>query len=239
MTDHPQTPIHSDEEGDAMLMALADGELAPGDAGPLLARVAADPALARRFEVFVTTRSLMRDAYDAGPVPDRLIQSILGAPDEAAPKVVPFALRRRAVLAPMALAASLVLALGVGGFLGARDPAQVAGQPAEIAAAALAGMQTGGETTFAGGVARVLGSYQTDIGPCRLIAVTSADGRTERAVVCKEETGWSAVLALTTGAAGVYVPAADAAVELVDGFLDQIGAGPALSPEEEAAAFGN
>jgi hypothetical protein len=241
MTDrstHDQTPF--DEESDAMLMALADGELSPNDAAPLLARVAADPAMADRFAVFVTTRVMVRDAFDAGPVPDRLVRAILTAPTEAAPapNVVAMAPRRSRLMAPLALAASLVLAVGVGSFMGARSPAtvQVADDIAEVAAVELAALPTGGEAGFDGGQGRVLGSYDTARGLCRLIAVTATAGREERAVVCREAGGWTVALAITA-MDGAYVPASDEAVALIDGFLDQIGAGPALSPDEEAAAL--
>jgi hypothetical protein len=239
MTDRSiHDPNLFDEESDAMLMALADGELSPQDAAPLLARVAADPAMAERFEVFVTTRALMRDAYDAGPVPDRLVNAILAAPAEAAPNVVAFPTRKARLLAPMALAASLVLAVGVGSFMGARGPASLpsAVDIAEIAAGELATLPTGGEAGFDGGQGRVLGSYDTERGLCRLIAVTATAGREERAVVCRETDTWTVALAITA-VDKAYVPASDEAVALIDGFLDQIGAGPALSPEDEAAAL--
>lgn len=234
-------PTHSDEESDAMLMALADGELSPRDAASLLARVAADPTLADRFALFVTTRAVVRDAYDAGPVPDRLVQAVLAAPSETAtsPKVVAFAPRRAPAWAPMALAASLVLAVGVGSFFGARGPAgvQVADDIAEVAAGALASLPTGAEARFDGGQARVLGSYDTELGLCRLIAVSATAGREERAVVCRDEGEWSVALAIAAAADEAFVPASDAAVALVDDFLDQIGAGAALTETEEAAAL--
>jgi hypothetical protein len=239
MTDrsiHDQTPF--DEESDAMLMALADGELSPNDAAPLLARVAADPSMADRFALFVTTRAMVRDAYDSGPVPDRLVQAVLSAPDGAAPKVVAFPPRRTPLLAPMAIAASLVLAVGLGSFLGGHGMpgGQTQVDIAGVAAVELAALPTGAEVGIEGGQGRVLGSYDTRRGLCRLIAVTSAAGREERAVVCRDGGAWDVALAITA-LDGAYVPASDEAAALIDGFLDQIGAGPALSPDEEAVAL--
>ena len=64
------------EKDDAMLMALADGELPAAEARHLLTRVAADPELADRFALFVETRDLVREAMDPGPVPAHLVAAI-------------------------------------------------------------------------------------------------------------------------------------------------------------------
>ncbi|QYK41043.1 MAG: hypothetical protein KF887_16875 [Paracoccaceae bacterium] len=233
----PPTTLPMDDESTIMLMALADGELSPEDAAPLLARVAADPALADRFAMFVATRAMAREALEAGPVPDRLVQAVLAAPVGA--EVIPLRPRPAARLIPMALAASLALAVGIGGFLAGRTaaPGMAGGDPAERAATALAALPTGSEGVFDGGTARVLGSYGTDLGLCRLLDLSIDDGRSERAVVCRGDDGWAVALAVTSGAAESFVPASETAVELVDGLLDRIGAGAALDPVAEAAAL--
>ena len=226
---------------DEMLMALADGELTGPDASKLMARIKASPALTARYAMFTDTAEALRQAMDPGPVPDYLISTVLTAPtgQAGAAEVIP--LRRKAAVTqrrmawPMALAASLALAVGVGGFLTGRGlaPAQTG---LETAAAALSGTATGGSVALAdGSMARALGSFDTDLGLCRLIAVDGADGHADRAVVCQAEgAGWRTALSVTEGGAGMFLPASDMAVGLIDDFLDGIGAGAAMTPEAEA-----
>ncbi|MDX1822755.1 MAG: hypothetical protein R3197_17815 [Paracoccaceae bacterium] len=231
---------------DEMLMALADGELTGPDASKLMARIKASPALTARYAMFTDTAEALRQAMDPGPVPDYLISTVLTAPTGQAgaaegPAAMVIPLRQKAAVAPrrmvwpMALAASLALAVGVGGFLTGRGlaPAQAG---LETAAAALAGTATGGSVALAdGSLARALGSFDTDLGLCRLIAVDGADGHADRAVVCQAEgAGWRTALSVTEGGAGMFLPASDMAVGLIDDFLDGIGAGAAMTPEAEA-----
>lgn len=241
---------------DEMLMALADGELTGPDASKLMARIRANPDLAARYALFTDTAEALREAMDPGPVPDYLISAVLTAPtgqaearngearnigaqNPVASNVTP--LRRKAATGPgqmvwpMALAASLVLAVGVGGFLTGRSlaPAQ-AGH--ETAASALAGTATGGSVTLAdGSMARALGTFETDVGLCRLIAVDGSDGHADRAVVCQADDAiWRTALSVTEGGEGMFLPASDMAVGMIDDFLDGIGAGAAMAPEDEA-----
>ncbi|MFN3825254.1 MAG: anti-sigma factor family protein [Pseudorhodobacter sp.] len=228
---------------DDMLMALADGELNGATALRLRSRIAADPGLAERFAVFEATSADLRAAFDAGPVPDRLVQTIAGTPMGASPaNVTALPLRRPfRALAPMAVAASVVLALATG-FLAGRatepaGPVASAMIPAEAAAMALASLPTGAETTLSdGGTARALGSYRTDQGLCRMIALEQS-GQQQRAIVCGSGADWTVAMTLQTGIGRGFVTASDTVAELVDGYLDRIGASAALTPEEEAAAL--
>lgn len=230
---------------DEMLMALADGELTGPDASKLMARIKANPDLAARYALFTGTAAALRQAMDPGQVPDYLISTVLTAPAgapataTAAPSnVTPLrpkgAAAPQRMVWPMALAASLALAVGVGGFLTGQSlaPAPVG---LETAAAALAGTETGGTVALAdGSMARALGSFDTDLGLCRLIAVDGSDGHADRAVVCRTEgDAWRTALAVTEGDAGLFLPASDMAVGLIDDFLNGIGAGAAMSPEDE------
>lgn len=234
---------------DEMLMALADGELTGPDASKLMARIKANPDLAARYALFTDTAEALRQAMDPGPVPDALISTVLTAPTGLAPTQAAQAapvtpLRRkdraaaRSMVWPMALAASLALAVGVGGFLTGRS---LAPAPAGLgtAAAALAGTPTGGSVTLAdGSMARALGSFATDLGLCRLIVLDGADGHADRAVVCQaEDSAWRTALSVTEGGAGMFLPASDMAVGVIDEFLDGIGAGAAMTPEAEAQAL--
>jgi len=239
------------EVSDAMLMALADGELPHDEASALKARVAGDPVLAERYAVFAETRSALKAAYAANPVPDRLVRAILSAPLAAPEAAADFTrrgvlrfrpgARRSASLWPVALAASLALAVGIGGFLAGQVRAPgadgvVAGPQA--AAMALAGALTGATADLGGGrSARVLASFDTDLGLCRLIALEGSGGASERTLACREDAAWQVVLSVVSGGGEAFLPASDLAVATVDSFLDNIGAGPVLDPDEEARAL--
>lgn len=239
----------TEETSDNMLMALCDGELPEAEAAHLHQRIANDPALAARFALFARTRSAVQAAVAPGPVPDRLVRAILSAPVRATDGsgrviALPVHNRSRGGLAPLhglaALAATIALALGLGGFLIGRGmaPPPLVIDPATQAATALAMAATGDTVALAdGGSARVLASYDTDIGLCRLIALDIAGGSAERAVICREPTGWGVALSVSAGAAESYLPASDTAVGLIDSFLDEIGATAPLDPTAEATAL--
>jgi hypothetical protein len=245
------------EVSDDMLMALADGELTGPDASKLLARIKANPDLAARYAVFTATADALRQAMDPGAVPDHLISTVLTAPTGAdtatasasgGATVIP--LRRKGPVAramgwPMALAASVALAAGIGGFLAGQSTAPGATGSIDMAAAALSSAATGDVVTLAdGSTARALGSFTTDLGLCRMIAVDGSDMHRDRAIVCRDETGqgagagWRTALSVSEGGTSQFLPASDVAVEMIDTFLDVIGAGPALTASEEAQALG-
>ena len=109
-----------DRYSDEQLMAFADGELPAHEATRIRTAALHDAALAARIVGFSATGRSLGASFAstlAEPVPEHLLQ-LLQAPSEAsaAPKVVPLRkpLLRRAVAAwPLALAASLALALGL------------------------------------------------------------------------------------------------------------------------------
>ncbi|WP_209427524.1 hypothetical protein [Pararhodobacter sp. SW119] len=227
------------EVSDEMLMALADGELPETQAGELQARMRRDPALAARYAVFSETRQKLKDSLDPGPIPDRLLRAILDTPVEpqTATNVTP--LPRRAGwtgrAGGLALAATLLLAVGIGGYeLGRRAGI---GEVSEAAAVgAVAGVPTGGMVNLAGGgTARVLGSFDTDAGLCRLVAMAPVQGAGTRVVACRADENWQVLLSVASEDADAFVTASGTSVELVDDLLDRLGAGPALTPEAEAA----
>lgn len=231
------------DPSDDMLMALADDELRGVEADALRVRIAADPALAARYAVFTESRAALRLAFDPGATPDRLVDAIrAGTPGEAVQADTVVAFRpRRAMGAPLALAASLLLAVGAGGFLAGRTlaPNGWPADPGAVAAAGLASLGTGARMDLAaGGTARVLGSYRTDHGLCRLIELALPGDRAERAVVCRDQAReWAVVATVAAGQAETYIPASDAAAALIEQVLDDLGAGPALTPADEAAAL--
>lgn len=238
---------------DEMLMALADGELTGPDAVKLLARIKADPVLAERYALFTATADALRQAMDPGAVPDHLIATVLTAPTGAATqadrpeaKVIPLSRQSRGLRGvswPVALAASIALAAGIGGFLAGQSVTPGTAGSIDMAAAALSGAATGDVVTLAdGSTARALGSFDTDLGLCRMIAVDGSDQHRDRAIVCRDDsaegTAWRTALSVTEGGNSQFLPASDVAVETIDAFLDVIGAGPALTAVEEAQALG-
>ncbi len=230
-----------EEVSDEMLMALADGELRGAEERRLRQLIAQDSELADRYALFSETRLLLREAYPSESVPEHLIRAVLDAPTEGnhatETNVVP--LRQRSVPAGfgwgMALAASLVVAVGVGGFLAGKGvaPGPMAQDPINAAAVELARQVTGGTVEMPDGrTARVLASFETDLGLCRLIGVDST-----RAVVCSSDAGWTTALSVAERDGSAYLPASDVATGVIDAMLDAIGAGAPLDPEAERAAL--
>lgn len=228
-----------EDMSDERLMALADGELPEDEAAALLKRVEKDAALAKRYAVFVDTRRVLGAALDPGPVPDRLMQTILETPAVASAPNVTLLRPRRTWPGSgigLALAASLLLAVGIGGFeVGRRAgmPAEDAGPMAAVRATAT--MPTGaGVDLPGGGSARVVASFETESGFCRLIGAQSAAGEGDRILACRATDDWRVLLSVAAADTGSFVTASDAAVELIDDLLDRLGAGPALDPKAEA-----
>lgn len=227
-----------DQVSDEMLMALADGELSETEARVLRELIAADPDLAARYADFEMTRNLLQDAFEPGPVPQKLVVAVHTAAvsNGVGGAVVAFPQGRAARIARWGagLAASVVLALG-GFWAGRGSIEQVAATGPEAAAIALVGVATGGEAVLADGSrVRALGSFETEAGLCRLIGQDAT-----RHVACRADpaAGWTIALSVSYDGLGAYVPASDIATGLIDRLLDDIGAGPALTPEQEATAL--
>ncbi|THD84747.1 hypothetical protein E7811_03180 [Aliigemmobacter aestuarii] len=245
------TTTGKDDVEDAMLMALADGELPEAEARALAARIAASPALAERFALFAETAAQLREAWADDPIPEAWVGMIRDAGKDAqdgagAANVVAFPPAHRRWALPsapqMALAACLALGIGLGGFWLGRSGAPGVGDmnAGPLAAAErLAQTVTGGQTDLPDGSrARVLASFATDLGLCRLLSVETAGAEAmERAIACRDGQGWRIALAVSTLGEGSFVPASDMATGLVDDFLTDIGAGAPLDPEAERAAL--
>lgn len=199
------------DPSDDMLMALADDQLQGVEAEALRRQIARDPALAARFAMFSETRRSLEQAFAADSSADHLIAVIHAAPmggaepktETAEGRVIPFPARKRQVTG-LAVAASLVLTFGLGGYFLRFSESPSAGS---LAAAALSELPTGSEVTLpGGGTARALASYETKVGLCRLIETQSEDIRSERLVACRQDsTDWQIY---------VSVAASDAALTL-------------------------
>ena len=241
-----------DDKEDEMLMALADGELDGPEAERLMARIERDPALAERYAMFTRTAEALREALTPGDVPPHLVAMVRNAPADTAPGALPEAPRGtilpfpgRATW-PAALAASLLLGLGIGWGLGGPGGTERGGTPVTAmglpsVADLMSDVPTGGSRDLAGtGTARVIGSFETGRGFCRLIATapgpateaTSDAAPAQRFVACREGAEWQVAISVVEG--GGYAPASAAASQTIDLYLDAIGAGPALTPEAEA-----
>jgi hypothetical protein len=217
--------MRPEEVSDDMLMALADGELNQIDAERLRRAMEADPVLAARYADFAATRRLLQAAYPLEPVPDRLVAAVT---KYSRSHVVPL---RRPVSSlagwGMAIAASIVLALG--GFWIGRNTVPMT----DSVALATAGLPTGGEARLPdGSTARVLASYDTALGLCRLIGQEDL-----RHVICRNPQAgtWVTALSVHAGNADSFMPASDLGIGLIDRLLDDIGAGPALDAAAERA----
>jgi anti-sigma factor RsiW len=262
------------ETSDEMLMASVDGELAAEDAAAVARAIAADPVLKRRAADFRDTRLLARGAFAdarAEPVPAVLAAAVraaaerarqgstapISAPPNPAPPssapgpapetgghVIAFPQRRRAALLALPIAASLMIAAGLAGFLigDARTPvtdvaavAPLGGDSAVVAA--LAGLVSGEERTLPDGRRlAAVASFPVDGGVCRVFTMRGPAAGAVEAVACDRGTGLAVEVAVTaTDDGGAYTPASDVATGVVDAFLDAAGAGASLTVDEERA----
>lgn len=228
------------------LDAFVDGELSPEEAAAVVMHLADHPADQAYVDDLFALNAALAQAFDAPlsePMPNRIRDAITGAP--APTNVVPFARRNGApVLAGgLALAASLVAALVL--FRPA-EPVSLAVGPVDAGSAlaqALDTMPSG--VSLAQDADRdlmILSTLPTPTGPCReLEAVDRAAARIDVALACHAPaTGWRVEVMLTETLASTtgeddFTTADGAGTEGLSPYLDQRGAGLALSPDEEAA----
>lgn len=237
---------------DEQLVAYADGELEASLAREIDVAAAADPALARRIGVFTGTHRLLARVFETKkvePVPDALLDLLEGRTGLRAQRLADPARVHRLPWRPLALAASLVVALGLGLVLrDSQGPAGFEGHgpdPLEIARAL--------ETHYSGVPAVTMaGGLRTEIVPlstlrhadgrwCREFETAEiADGqlRKTRGVACRDAGAHWQVLALAhaedgPGAApeGGYRPASSPREEL----RSLLGPVRPLRPTEEEA----
>lgn len=223
---------------DTMLMAYADGELDAETAARVEAALEQDESLAERLGVFLSTRSALKEAFDPPPPVSPQLEAAVRAMATPAPQVVSLS-ARRAAWRPMALAASLALAVGLGaGWFIAGQP--TAGGPelalAEGADRVLDTLASGQSADLGGGRLTAIASFEDAQGTlCREISQEAAGG-SMLAVACRSGDAWELRFALASGSGGdAYRPAS--APEALDAWLAATGAGAPLPPEAEAAAL--
>jgi hypothetical protein len=235
---------------DEILMAYADGELEPEFAKAVKSAADGDPEVSQRLARFTETRARLLEAGHVrppAPVPDDLrdrVQGILDTGNSGA--VLDFASASAARWQPVALAASIALAIGLGaGFLAGNDRSGTVAAPVpgllDIArlAPALDELPSGETRALDAGSLTVIVSFRDDQGDlCREFEFDAA-ARPRRivSIACHGGEGWDTRLAIVTDAANddSYVPASS--IDTLETYLHAIGAGPALPAEEEMQAL--
>lgn len=245
----------ADEFSDEILMAFADGELGPEDAVRVEAAIAADPALARRAALFTGTRDVLARAAAARPetaVPDALMaqvrETLATARSEAAESKVLQLRRPAAPIRPMAIAASLALAVGLAGGLwiglssgsgGAPEGLRIAALDAPGMRAALDRVPSGDRQAVEGGEIEMIASFRNADGElCREFEYDGPDRATVVSVACRSGNNWHPRFAIVAGAADSgYAPASSLAT--LDAYLTAIGAGVPMAADAEQEALAN
>lgn len=209
---------------DATLDALADGELPPDEAARIEAAAASDPVLAARIARVRRLRSLIGGAYEGvltEPPPERLLAAIQeGQGAGAHADVISLAERRTRTasrVAPIlvqwgALAASIVLAFGAGGYL-------LQLRPSPISVGGSGALSARG--VLAAGLEQQLAATQSPDAPVKIgVSYQADDGRYCRTFIfrgataglaCRDRAGWQVVMAMQSPAAepGQYRTAGD------------------------------
>lgn len=88
MSDTPDKRMADEPVGDDVIMAYADGALEPDRRSAVRDALAISPASMQTFESFLFTRGPLTRPFDAvlsAPIPDRLLQAVLGPPARRTP----------------------------------------------------------------------------------------------------------------------------------------------------------
>lgn len=232
------------------LAAFVDGELSPEEAAAVVMHLADHPLDQAYVDDLTAANAALAQAFAAPmeePVPEAMQRLITGEAPMA--QVLPFR-RARPVIATAArwggLAGGGALAAGLA-FLLLMPPADRHDlAPGPLAADSpiarmLASLPTGTVQSLDGGVeAMILSSVPTPQGFCREIEVIHAEqDRLKLALACTEGAGWSVDVVIAesladAGGENGFAPADGSEAQGIASFLDRIGAGAVLGPEEEA-----
>jgi hypothetical protein len=239
---------------DETIAAFVDGTLDPEEATRVAIHLADHPADRARADALFEANRLLALAFDEPmrvATPERLrrlIETGSGA------TVLPFRRRGGAALAAgaaTALAASVALFLGVGGFDRGPTPAPgLAAGPAPASSALHAALETApsGEVraTDEGAALAVVATFRDAAGRyCREIERRDpTKGAVERGLACRGDRGWTVEVAVAepaqvaAGGDG-FAPASGArdGAAALDAALDRLGAGIAFDATAEAAAM--
>jgi hypothetical protein len=238
------------EIDDDTLMALADGEITGDVAARLHARIASEPDLAARYALFVQSAYWVKESAladpGAGVSPDlraRVRQSAetdtpaaeRGARSDKAGPLGPLG-RRMPRWRPVALAASLALAVGVStGVLLAPDaPVRDATALTADLRDRLGRLPSGSQADLSNGRrVTVVASFTDGAGAfCREYETRGTGAAGYVSVACRKGDAWDLRFAMaTSGGTGGYAPAASLAA--LDAFYAATGASQPLAPAEE------
>lgn len=264
MTEHVDEVFSDDDE---RLSALLDGELPSEAAKVLEARLAAEPALARRLEAMRRTDQVLRERY--GPVADEPLPAELAAlvrgdgpggtpasDPSSQGAVVPIrrAERARSAWIPSSIAAAIALAVGVtiGISLSIRDSlsdterllaSNALISPDRELFDVLESLPSGETATLASDwTAMPRLTFQTAGSDyCREIALASSTGRTAL-VGCREDAGWRLQAVFQVPRAGIDNDSdgfrpASEPATELDRLVNTMIAGAPLGAEAEQAAI--
>ena len=232
------------------LAAFVDGELSPEEAAAVVLHLADHPGDQAYVDDLFAANAALADAFGAPAmerVPDTILATIDGAAARAA--ILPFRLRPVGLAAGFAMAAALTAfavllrpeagpALALGPVIGGSALAE-----------ALDVLPSGGVAELPDGrEMMVLASFAVEGGHCREVEVMDpAAAEIELGLACKGQDmvgghgGWQVEVvlkeALSTEMAEGFVAAEGAMATGLSPFLDQRGAGLAMTPEEEEAAI--
>lgn len=248
---------------DEMLMAYADGALSEAEAAAVERLLRdGDPEARAAVEEFRRTAALVRAAYAdeaAEPVPADLVRTVLGHAPARKPPGLSRLRRARASAAPyaLALAASLVAVLAVGSLWFSLAPPQAVvadalrigpveagSRLANVLAKVPSGTPVEASTSASGGDAQlmVVGTfYDRHERICREVELMDrALAPQQVAVACRapEDGRWSVegiarIAAAPDATSGSYAPAGAPEKEALQGLMQALGAGDALSADDE------
>lgn len=231
---------------DMMLSAYIDGELPQHDADDVRAAIEADPLLAERLAALRSVDALVArhaHALDDTPLPADVLAMLQAesTPQASAPaaNVVhgPWQRWTRASGVHLALAASLVLALGL---VLTKPFAPLPSDLPPLAAYASQLDTSPSGTTVAVDDAALTNRFtfvDRDGRHCRQYQLNNAGGGSDN-VACRDAAGWTLVASLpmpAQEALDLYQPASSSAE--LNALLDAMMAGPALDAEAEAAVI--
>ncbi|MBP0465894.1 hypothetical protein J5Y09_18355 [Roseomonas sp. PWR1] len=208
---------------DETLLLFVDGLLPDAEAEAIAAAIESDPALAERAALLAEGRDAARGAFAdtlAEPVPAHLVAAAM-APAAGNDNRPGWRRTGFGLLAGVAAGFALALSLPSGDGDGMLTPRILAALDSRAG-------------TVGGGVV-VAGTHATEAGMiCRAFTVAERAGGMA-GLACREENGWRLRAAVARAGGGGYQPASGVD-PLIGEVLERLGAGPALSAEEEAAA---
>ena len=239
---------------DEKLMAYADNMLDPAERSRIEQLVLSNPALAAKVRMFQQSSSLAHAALAPlvnVPVPEPLLAAVRNRIGEhkAKAKNVSLAARLQNRLPRwswgLSMAVTASLAGVVGGLIGYQQAIQGAGQihlavgvapPAPIVSV-LNTLRSGEETSIGNGKLKLVSTFRiSGSSLCREFEYLGRPDGAVVAVACKRDETWNVRFATVfTPMESGYAPASS--LEAVEAYMSAVGAGPALSPAEEAAAL--